>query len=153
MKVRKNWGPRKSVPNAVALPADLEEELKKVREVAPPPPSDDPIYEYLTSVYRLRCKVASSAKLQTALKAHHKAHSPKTLQQYFGAIIQMTADHISGNMKYKYVASLEYSFAKNVKPQKLKSFIKQKGGFNKCVELWKKLLAAKHYKQPQKKQP
>ena len=50
MTVRKNWGQRKRVP--VTLPADLEAELDKVREAAPPPPSDDPIYKYLSRVYR-----------------------------------------------------------------------------------------------------
>jgi hypothetical protein len=104
------------------LPTQLEDELTKVRALAPPPPSDDPIYDYLTAVYRLRCKVASSAELQSALKAYHKAHSPRTLQQYAGVIIQMTAgDHISTNMKYKYVAALEFAFTKNVQSGTFKS--------------------------------
>lgn len=84
------------------LPTRLADELTKVRALAP---SDDPIYDYLTSVYWLR-KVASSAEPQNALEAYHKAHSPKTLQQYAGVIIQTTnGDHVSSNMKYKYVAA------------------------------------------------
>ena len=154
MTVRKNWGQRKRVPSAVTLPADLEAELEKVRALAPPPPSDDPIYEYLTSVYRLRCKVASSTELQNALKAYHKAHSPKTLQQYAAVIIQMTAgDHVTSNMKYKYVIALDYAFANKVKPKGLKAFIKQQGGFNKCVALWRKKYGGKPRKKPRKKQP
>ena len=138
---------------AVALPTELEDELTKVRALAPPPPSDDPIYDYLTGVYRLRCKVASSAELQNALQAYHKAHSPRTLQQYAGVIIQMTAgDHVTSNMKYKYVAALEYAFANNVKPKNLKAFIKRQGGLNKCVELWNRM-AAKPRKKPRKKIP
>jgi hypothetical protein len=129
------------------LPTQLEDELTKVRALAPPPPSDDPIYDYLTGVYRLRCKVASSAKLQNALKAYHKAHSPRTLQQYAGVIIQMTAgDHISSKMKYKYVIGLDYAFANHVQPNNLKTFIRKQGGFNNCVELWKK-----KYRSPRKK--
>jgi hypothetical protein len=139
---------------AMSLPTSLKAELENVCELAPPP-SDDPIYDYLTGVYRLRCKVASSAELQNALKAHHKAHSPKTLQEYAGVIIQLTAgDHVGSNMKYKYVAALEYAFADNVKPQNLKSFIKQHGGLNKCVELWrKKQRRGKSQKKPRKKRP
>jgi hypothetical protein len=46
------------------IPVDLEAELEKVRNVAPrPPSSDDPIYQYLTRVYRLRRKVATSPDL------------------------------------------------------------------------------------------
>jgi hypothetical protein len=121
---------------------------------APPPPPEDPIHEYLSRVYRLRCRVASSAELQSALKAHHKARSPKTLQQYAGVIIQLTAgDHITSNMKYKYVAALEYAFADDVKPQNLKAFIKLQGGLNRCVELWKKKRGRKPQKKPRKKKP
>jgi hypothetical protein len=44
------------------------------------------------------------------------------LQQYAGVIIQMTAgDHISTNMKYKYVAALEFAFTKNVQSGTFKS--------------------------------
>jgi hypothetical protein len=148
MMIRSDWDDlikarakeRRLKAKAVALPTELENELTKVRALAPPPPSDDPIYDYLTSVYRLRCKVASSAELKSALKAHHKAHTPRALEQYAGVIIQMTAgDQISSNMKSKYVAVVEYAFANNVKPQKLKAFVKREGGFNKCVELRQKL--------------
>jgi hypothetical protein len=98
--------------------------------------------------------VASSAELQNALKAYHKAHSPKTLQQYAGVIIQMTAgDHVTSNMKYKYVIALDYAFANKVKPKGLKAFIKQQGGFNKCVALWNKKHGGKPRKTPRKKQP
>ena len=59
--VRSDWGDlikaRQRRPRvkatAVVLPTQLEEELKKVRALSPPPPSDDPIYDYLTGVYRL----------------------------------------------------------------------------------------------------
>ena len=85
--IRSDWGDlikakarqRRVKAKAVALPTELEDELTKVRALAPPPPSDDPIYKYLTSVYRLRCKVASSAELQSALKAYHKAQSSKDI--------------------------------------------------------------------------
>ena len=138
-----------------SIPTQLKAELKKVCEVAPPPPpKEDPIYKYLSGVYRLRRKVASSVELQNALKAYHRAHMPKTLQQYAGAIIQMTAgDHVTSNMKHKYVATLEYAFANQVKSTDLKSFIQKQGGINKCVALWKKNMTAninKSQKKPRK---
>jgi hypothetical protein len=152
--IRSDWGDlikarqrqQRAKGKAMSLPTSLKAELENVRELAPPPPSE--IYDYLTGVYRLRCKVASSAALQNALKAYHKAHSPKTLQEYAGVIIQLTAgDHITSNMKYKYVAALEYAFADNVNPQNLKAFIQQ------CVELWKKKRGGKRQKKPRKKKP
>jgi hypothetical protein len=158
--IRRDWGDltkpkagqRRVKAKAAVLPTELEDELTQVRALAPPPPSDDPIYDYLTSVYRLRCKVASTPEVQNALKAYHKVHSPRTLQEYAGVIIQLTAgDHISSNMKSKYVAALEYAFANNVKPQNLKTFIQQKGGLNKCVELWKKKRGGKSRKSHEKK--
>jgi hypothetical protein len=76
------------------------------------------------------------------------------LQQYAGVIIQLTAgNRITSNMKYKYVAALESVFADNVKPQNLKAFIKQQGGLNKWVELWKKKRRGKPQKKPRKKKP
>ena len=159
--IRSDWGDlikakarqRRVKAKAVALPTELEDELTKVRALAPPPPSDDPIYKYLTSVYRLRCKVASSAELQSALKAYHKAQSPRTLQQYAGVIIQMTAgDHVTKNMKYKYVIALDYAFANHVQPKNLKTFLRKQGGFNNCVELWKKKYRSPR-KKPRKKKP
>jgi hypothetical protein len=160
--IRSDWGDlikaratqRRVKAKAVALPTQLADELSKVRALAPPPPSDDPIYEYLTSVYRLRCKVASSAELQNALKAYHKAYSPKTLQQYAGVIIQMTAgDHVTSNMKYKYVIALDYAFANHVQPKNLKTFLRTQGGFNNCVELWKKKHFGKPLRKARKKKP
>ena len=159
--IRSDWGDlikakarqRRVKAKAVALPTELEDELTKVRALAPPPPSDDPIYKYLTSVYRLRCKVASSAELQSALKAYHKAQSPRTLQQYAGVIIQTTAgDHVTKNMKYKYVIALDYAFANHVQPKNLKTFLRKQGGFNNCVELWKKKYRSPR-KKPRKKKP
>jgi hypothetical protein len=160
--IRSDWGDlikakarqQRVKAKAAVLPTQLADELRKVRALAPPPPSDDPIYEYLTSVYRLRCKVASSTELQSALKAYHKAHSPKMLRQYAGVIIQTTAgDHVSSNMKHKYVAALEFAYTKNVKAKHLKAFIKQQGGLNKCVELRKKRRGGRSLKKPRKKKP
>jgi hypothetical protein len=71
--IRRDWGDlvkgwqrqQRVKAKAAMLPTRLAEELTKVPALAPPPPSDNPIYEYLTSVYRLRCKVASSASYKT----------------------------------------------------------------------------------------
>ena len=158
--IRRDWGDlikakarqRRVKAKAAMLPTQLADELTKVRALTPPPPTDDPIYDYLTGVYRLRCKVASSAELQNALKGYHKAHGPKTLQQYAGVIIMLTAgDHITSNMKSKYVAALEYAFANNVKTKNLKAFIRRQGGLNKCVELWSKKRGGKPRQKPRKK--
>jgi hypothetical protein len=145
---------RRVKAKAVALPTELEDELTKIRALAPPPPSQDPLYDYLTGVYRLRCKVPSSVELQNALKAYHKAHSPKPLQQYAAAIIQMTAgDHVTSNMKYKYVNALDYAFANHVQPKNLRTFLRKRGGFNNCVEPWKKKHGGKPRGKARKKKP
>jgi hypothetical protein len=132
------WGKR-----PVTLPTQLEEEVKKVRTVAPPPPPADLIYKYLRRVYELQGKIASSSEWQKAIQKYHAAHAPRTLKNYTGIIIKLTADHITSNMKYKYVTALEYAFANNVKPDNLKAFIKQHGGLNRCVELWNKKYGGK----------
>ena len=132
MTVRKNWGQRK-------LPADLEAELDKVRKAAPPPPIEDPIYEYLKRVYRLRRKVASSPDLQEALKDLHKKHHPRTLQQYAAVIIELTAGgRVSRNRKNKYVTALNYAYREGVAPKDLIGFVQKNGGLNKCGDLFRK---------------
>lgn len=133
------WG-----KTTTALPAELEAELAKVREAAPPPQK---IYEYLRRVYRLRCKVASSPEWQKAIKTYHQAHCPKTLQQYVGVIIEMTNDHVHRAMKHKYTTTLEYAFKEGIKSKDLKAFIKKPGGLNECVETARPALK----KQPKKK--
>jgi ATP-dependent exoDNAse (exonuclease V) beta subunit len=57
--IRRDWADlikakarqRRAKAKAAVLPTELEDELTKVRALAPPPPSDDPIYDYLTFVY------------------------------------------------------------------------------------------------------
>ena len=143
------WGKR-----PVTLPTELEEEVKKVGAVAPPPPQANLIYKYLRRVYELQGKIASSSEWQKAIQKYHAAHAPRTLKNYTGIIIMLTAsDRVTSNMKYKDVTALEYAFANNVKPENLKAFIKQQGGLNKCVELWKKKRGRKLQKTPRKKKP
>jgi len=138
----------------VTLPADLETELDQVREIAPPPPSDDPIYKYLRRVYRLQKEIASSSGWQRAIQKYHAAHAPHTLKNYPSVIIKLTAgNRITSNMKYKYVTALEYAFANKVEPDNLKAFIKQQGGLNKCVELWNQKHGGKAQRKPRKKNP
>jgi len=80
--IRRNWGDlikakarqRRVKAKAAVLPTELEEELKKVRALAPPPPSDDLTYKYLRGVYRLWHKVETSPDWMEALKAYHKGH-------------------------------------------------------------------------------
>jgi hypothetical protein len=137
MSVRSNWGQRKRVP--VTLPADLEAELERVCKAAPPPPSDGPIYKYLSRVYRLQRKIASSSDWQKVIQRYRGAHASRTSKKYPSVVIKLTAgDHITSNMKYKYVTALEYAFANNVQSKNLKAFIKRQGGLNKCVKLWSK---------------
>jgi hypothetical protein len=133
------------------LPADLEAELTKVREAAPPPPTD--IYKYLKRVYRLRRMVENSPDLQEAIKAKHAAHHPRTLKNYTGVIIQLTGpDHIKSKMRHKYVTALEYAFREQIKAKDLVEFIHEHGGLNEVGKLWKKKYGpAAVKKQPKKK--
>ena len=83
---------------------ELETELAKVREAAPPPPAaDDPIYRYLRQVYRLRFKIAHAPKLQTAIKSEHATRFPNTVKNYAGVIIELTAPHVTSKSKHKYL--------------------------------------------------
>jgi hypothetical protein len=136
MAVRRNWGQRKRVP--VTLPADLEAELDKVRKAAPPPPSDDPIYKYLRHVYRLRQKLESSPEWQAAVGNYHKAHRLRIEKNYIRFIIQLTAgDYVTDNMKNKYKVTLQLALKEGIRPVEVIAFVKNHGGLNKCVGLWK----------------
>ena len=128
----------KAKKNSGTLPAKLKAELTKVREAAPPPPTEDPIYKYLTRVYRLRCKVEKSPDLQEAIKAKHAAHHPRTSKNYAGVIIQLTGPDITSKNKHKYVTALEYAFRDGIKVEALVEFIHEHGGLNEVAELWKK---------------
>ena len=78
------------------------------------------------------------------------AHSKK----YLSVVIKLTAgDHVTSNMKYKYVTALEYAFANNVQSENLRAFIKQQGGLNKCVELWNKKYGGRPRKKRRKNNP
>jgi hypothetical protein len=151
MVVRNNWGRRKS--SRPSLPADLDAQLKKVRSTAPPPPPpDDLLYKYLTRVYRLERQIASSSDWQLAIRKYHAAHAPRTLKNYAGIIINLTADHVTSKTKHKYVTALEYASADDVQPENLQTFIQQQGGLNKCVELWNQKYCSPR-KTPRKKAP
>jgi hypothetical protein len=120
------------------LPADLEAELTKVREAAPPPaPKEDPTYKYLRSVYRLRRKVETSPELQEAIKAKHAEHHPRTSRTYAGVIIQLTGPDITSKNKHKYVTALEYAFREGIRAKDVVEFIKEHGGLSKFSKLWK----------------
>ena len=122
--------------NNGTLPAELEAELDKVREAAPPP-SDDPIYKYLRRVYGLRCELADKPEWEDALRHFRQAHHPRISTRYIRLIIELTAnDHVTSKMKHKYFAVLHYAFEKGIKPKDLEAFIKKQDGINKCVELW-----------------
>jgi len=152
MAVRKNWGPRKSVPKATTLPPQLEEELKDVRAVAPPPPSDNPIYEYLKRVYQLWHKLERSAEWQKAVQKYHIAHRLRIEKHYIRFIIQTTAgDHVTYNMKNKYKFIMDLAFEEGIKPVDVITFIKKHGGINKCVELWKSKYGRRRKKGRKKK--
>src|SRR5271166_3832174 len=117
------------------LSAELETELAKVRGAAPPPPTEDPIYEYLTRVYRLRRKLEKDPEWQKRLTDYGNAHHRNISHKYVRLIIELTAgDHVTTKMKYKYTVVLIYALQKGVKTADLKAFIKGLGGLNKCVE-------------------
>jgi hypothetical protein len=140
------WG-----KDADTVLAELEAELAKARKAAPPPPIDDPIYQYLRRVYRLRRKADGSPELQKAIKTKHRANHPRTLKNYASVIIQLTApNHVTRNMKHKYVTALEYAFKEGIKSKDLETFIKEQGGLNKCGELWSKKYGPSAKKRPKK---
>jgi hypothetical protein len=141
------------VKPTAALPADLEAELAKVCKAAPAPPTDDPIYQYLRRVYRLRRKLTKTSEWQDTLRDFGDAHHRQISTNYIRLIIQLTApDHVTTKMKHKYTAALQYALEKGIKSNDLEKFIKEQGGLNKCVELWsKKYGRSAVKKQPKKK--
>ncbi len=138
----------------VTLPADLETELTKVREVAPPPPSADPIYKYLKRVYRLWHKLEGSPEWKKIIQKYHEAHRLRIEKNYIRFIIERTAgDHVTDNMKHKYKVAIDLAFEEGVEPGGVIAFIKKQGGLNKCVELWHKKYGSPRKKSPRKKKP
>ena len=136
MTVRKNWGQRKRVP--VTLPADLEAELKKVREVAPPPPTEEPIYKYLKRVYELRQKLEDSDEWKDAVDKYHKAHRLRIEKNYVRFIIQQTTgDHVTYQRTNNYKFTLQVALREGIKPADVADFFKKQGSIKKCVALWK----------------
>jgi len=123
----------------VTLPADLEAELDKVREIAPPPPPpEDMIYKYWNAIYRLRQKLESSPEWKNAVEKYHKAHRMRIETNYIRFIIEQTAaDHVIDNMKNKYKVTLQLALREGIKPMNVIAFIKRNGRLNGCVELWK----------------
>ncbi len=138
--------------NPVTLPADLEAELEKVRKAAPPPPSsDDPIYNYLQRVYRLRRKLATSPELQQAIIDVDAALRLTKSIIYTRVIIELTAPHVSTKMKYKYVTVLQYALKEGVKANDFVEFVKKRGGLNKCVDRWSQKYGRAAGQKPAKK--
>lgn len=101
------WGKR-----PVTLPTQLEEQLKKVREVAPPPPPrEDPVYKYLSRVYQLWHKLESSPSWKEAVQKYHAAHRLRIEKRYIRFIIEQTAgDHVTDRTKHKYKIILDLAF-------------------------------------------
>jgi hypothetical protein len=140
--------------NPVTLPADLEAELAKVREVAPPPPSDDPIYKYLKGVYRLRYKLECSPEWKKIVQKYHNARRLRIEKNYTRFIIERTAgDHLTDNMKHKYKVAIDLAFKERIEPAGVIAFIKKQGGLNKCVELWNKKYGSPRKKSLRRKKP
>ncbi len=141
MTIRSNWGQSKSSAQPrrnAALPADLKAELDKIREVAPPPPTVDPLYKYLRRVYRLRQKLETSHEWQDAVVRYHNVHRLRLKENYVRFIIQQTAgDHVTDKMKNKYKIALQLALEEAIKPVDVIAFIKKHGGLNGCIELWK----------------
>ena len=141
-----------STKKTTKVPTDLEAELTKVRKAAPPPPTEDPIYKYLTRVYRLRCKLTDNPEWEDNLRYFRQAHHPRISTRYIRLIIELTAnDDVTSKMKHKYFAVLQYAFKKGIKPKNLESFIKEQGGLNKCVDLWSKTYGPAAVKKQSKK--
>jgi hypothetical protein len=120
---------------------DLDAELAKIREVAPPPP-DDAVYMYLRKIYRLRITVGDDElppDLQAKFKRLKKTMDRKILKNYFRVIIEATAgDNIGHKVRWKYSNALSEAYHNDVSEKSLKKFIRGNGGINKTSEIYTK---------------
>jgi hypothetical protein len=119
-----------------AVSAELEPELAKIRDVAPLQRVDR-LNKFLERVLDLRLKVESTVQLRDAIKSLPSLYYPRTLKNFTAVIIQLTAPHVTANMRNKYVNTLEYAFHEGIKPNGLVEFI-QRNTLNGCCDLWKK---------------
>ena len=115
--------------------ANWDQELQRIRELAPPPPKEA-IYPYLQAVYR-RARVLGDIDKPTEKKFNKSADgfAKQIKWNRMRLLIELTApSHMKPKMKWKYSQTLMYAYRSHVKSVNLIAFIKDEGGINKCVD-------------------
>ena len=119
------------------LSSALEQDLEKVREVAPPPPNDA-IYAYLTEVFRLAgkwWKPTNWKEIESEIDEYFTSNfDERFAHERFRFIIEVTAPaHIKAKMKWKYATALRVASEQKIKASEVATFIKDRGGLNQTI--------------------
>jgi hypothetical protein len=101
------------------------------------------IYSYLKVVYRLAKKWQDSGHcrktMAKAMKLYGMNKDPQGVEPA-QLIIDLTCDAVDRRLKWKYSRALLYADTLNVKPRRLKKFMKDAGGINACIDLYDELM-------------
>ena len=105
-----------------------------------PPPEEDLLYAYLTSVYSaVRQWRSNGSAVERQLRTYAKRRFHQRLKlELFRIAIELTAKpHVNHRMKGKYAAALERAQQEGIRPPKLKKFIQDNGGLNEVIRKFK----------------
>lgn len=97
------------------------------------------VYGYLTAVYRFAFDFETSLDCKRVAKrmAERKEHLVRRNQDRFGLLILATSTTmINEKTRWKWRHCLTYAISQDVEPNKLKKFIANLGGINKCAAKW-----------------
>jgi hypothetical protein len=115
--------------------------LEKIKDKYPKS-TEDPIYAYLESLYRLHRRFGEpkEGEILEFFKAEYaRLRHRRVLYSYFRVMVNMTVpDGTRDQYKSRYANALQYVFDRKIKSDKAVDFMRKNGGYKGCDELYRK---------------